>query len=281
MVCPHCGADQEEASAAVSSFCRACGEHFRLSHGKAVAPRKGMAAAPNVTLPEPVGESGGSESPSDLRANLSSLLFRKQGPRDVVCFECGHEHRVAQFSSSSLCPACGSYISLVDHEINHRSAKTIRTRGDVVVGKKGVLLSSSVICDNLTVLGQVTGKIECSGIAHFRSAGKVLGTVRCHKLIIDRRADLHFCQPIRAEEVEIHATTKAHITCTGRAKITSRATLIGSLTAKTVSMVEGASMEGPIRILSAEPSQVAGSAKDPAGEDADIHLFPGAKTVPV
>ena len=31
MVCPHCGADQLESSLAVSTFCRNCGEHFKLT----------------------------------------------------------------------------------------------------------------------------------------------------------------------------------------------------------------------------------------------------------
>lgn len=30
-ICPHCGADQLESSMAVSTFCRNCGEHFKLS----------------------------------------------------------------------------------------------------------------------------------------------------------------------------------------------------------------------------------------------------------
>src|SRR5690606_5658370 len=37
LTCPYCGQQQQEPTLAVSSFCRSCGEHFRVRKGVACA----------------------------------------------------------------------------------------------------------------------------------------------------------------------------------------------------------------------------------------------------
>ncbi|MEM9280282.1 MAG: polymer-forming cytoskeletal protein [Verrucomicrobiota bacterium] len=53
LVCPYCGSRQEEPASAISTFCRACGEHFRIRRGQALAsPGLKVSGIAEVVAPE-------------------------------------------------------------------------------------------------------------------------------------------------------------------------------------------------------------------------------------
>lgn len=169
--------------------------------------------------------------------------------RAVVCFECGHHHKVSGMSTSSLCPNCGSYIDLRDATIKERTTQKIRTRGDVHVEKKGALLGTSITCGNLLVEGQVAGSIYASGTVTFRCSGKVLGEVRCTHLVIERKCSMQFLQPIHSETVEIYGEATGRFHLTGRMFLNRRGTLQGSLNAPSILMEQGAKISGAMEIM--------------------------------
>jgi len=56
--CPYCGHGQSEPSIAISSYCRRCGEYFRIKKGVAVA-RPGLAVSGINPVEEPAGDEVG------------------------------------------------------------------------------------------------------------------------------------------------------------------------------------------------------------------------------
>ncbi len=182
--------------------------------------------------------------PSAARASQEERRFRP-----VVCFECQHHHRVSEHSTSSLCPNCGSYIDLRDVVIKDRTTQKIRTRGDVLVEKKGALLGTSITCGNLTVEGQVAGSIYASGQVTFRASGKVLGEVRCQHLALEKKCEVHFLQPIHCETAEIYGQGLGRIHLTDRLFLNRKASWDGAVAAKSALMEPGAKLQGVIEIL--------------------------------
>lgn len=182
--------------------------------------------------------------PNAVRQNLPERQYRT-----VVCFDCQHVHKVSGMSTSSLCPNCGSYIDLRDVVIKDRTTQKIRTRGDVIVEKKGALLGTSITCGNLTVEGQVAGSIYASGTVTFRNSGKVLGEVRCHHLHVEKKCEIQFLQPIHTDTAEIFGEANGRFTLTGRMFLNRRSSLHGSLEAKSLLMEAGAKISGPVQIL--------------------------------
>lgn len=209
---------------------------------------------------------------ADIIAESKPNTVRQSVPdkhyRTVVCFDCQHVHRVSGMSTSSLCPNCGSYIDLRDVVIKDRTTQKIRTRGDVVVEKKGALLGTSITCGNLTVEGQVAGSIYASGTVTFRASGKVLGEVRCQHLLVEKKCEVQFLQPIHAETLEIYGEVSGRFTLSGRAFLNRRATLNGSLQAQSILMEAGAKLNGGVHVLP-KPLPVAPSAELPAPIDGE------------
>ncbi len=178
-----------------------------------------------------------------------AVSVEKEPPRPVICFDCGHPHKVARASTSSLCPQCGCYIDLRDVVIKDRTTQKIRTRGNVVVEKKAALLGTSITCDNLSVFGQISGSIYASGEVIFKTSGKVLGEIRCKRLLVEKKSQLQFLQPIHAELAEIHGETTGHFHCSEKMHLGRHGSIVGSLRAKRVKMELGAQLTGRVEIL--------------------------------
>ena len=209
--------------------------------------------------------------PNTVRQSVPDKHFRT-----VVCFDCQHVHRVSGMSTSSLCPNCGSYIDLRDVVIKDRTTQKIRTRGDVVVEKKGALLGTSITCGNLTVEGQVAGSIYASGTVTFRASGKVLGEVRCQHLLIEKKCEVQFLQPIHAETLEVYGEVAGRFSLSGRAFLNRRATISGSLQAQSILMEAGAKLNGGVHVLP-KPLPVASSAEGSAPTDGEAAENKSAK----
>jgi hypothetical protein len=145
-----------EPASALSTYCRKCGGHVKLeqappvrgrlaglvdrARGKtaAVPPARPAVAPRSPSMPFHLtghGEQGAAleASASNLHASRPSSSFTKDPPRLVICFECAATHKVAAASTSTICPACSTYIDLRNIEIKDRTNQRIRTRGDVIV----------------------------------------------------------------------------------------------------------------------------------------------------
>lgn len=173
----------------------------------------------------------------------------KLAQRVVNCFDCQHVHKVARLSSSSLCPNCGCYIDLRNITIKERTTQRIRTRGDVVVEKKGALLGTSITCGNLTVHGTIAGSISASGEVTFHGSGKVLGEVRCSRLMVEKKVAVQFLQPVTCDSAEILGEVAGNFHVAALLVIGKRGGLTGSVEAKSLRLEAGGSLVGSVRVL--------------------------------
>lgn len=58
---------------------------------------------------------------------------------EVRCFRCYHIQQVSRFAKSTQCERCSVYISLANYEVKAHKSHTLRTRGDIVIAKRGSL----------------------------------------------------------------------------------------------------------------------------------------------
>lgn len=261
-----------EPASGFSTYCRKCGGYIKL--GQAPAPRgrlaglmdraRGKAAAVPAARPAaaprapsvPLQITGYGEQYSRLVASAPALsaargtagAFTKDPPRVVSCFECDATHKVAAASTSTICPSCSTYLDLRDIEIKDRTNQRIRTRGDVLVEKKGALLGTSITCGHLTVHGTVSGSIYASGDLILKADQRIIGEVRCRRFVLEKRCEIHCLQPVHAEEVEIHGRATGHFLATKSIILHRHAVLDGSATAQSISVEPGAVLNGQVLV---------------------------------
>jgi len=181
-------------------------------------------------------------------AASAGLTHSKKKPRDVRCFECEREHQAAAESSSTLCPGCGAYIALKDYEIHSNWNRRIQTRGNVVIHKKASVTGITIHCHHLTTHGDFTGGVDCSGDFTIRSHGKIMGRVRCKRLIIEKKAQVEFANAVTCEAAIIDGSVTGHFECSGKLMLKKKATLTGDIKVATMAVEEGARHNGRMSI---------------------------------
>jgi len=185
----------------------------------------------------------------EAKARLSSFFSKKERePRDIHCFECRAAHTISPSSTSTLCPKCGTYISLKDYEINERWNRRIQTRGDVLIQKKGVVSGTTIQCHHLILEGDFTGGVECSGDLIIRRNGKIMGKVICRKLIVEKRANVEFLNSVETDECVLDGLISGNIHCKGLLTLKKKAVLTGNIKVGRLSIAEGAQHHGQIQM---------------------------------
>lgn len=357
LTCPYCGHLQQEPAAVISSFCRSCGEHFRVRRGVAYAspglrvsgiaeirpPRKRTLPplAPSTTvppdnqgvglgdswmvsasdpasganpLPEPASPpedeigltagaffglgapaTGGSGLPDEndagetpslgsesqgrealsqgsmgalIAAQKTVVVAEKEkmppnyaGPEErhkreesvpefpVRCFRCHHLQNVSRFAKSTQCERCSAYISFANYEIKQVKSHTLRTRGDILIARKGGLIGNAEIaCHHLNVGGAIDATVDCSGDAVFRHSGTVRGHVHCEKLVVEKGCEVRFPDGVMANRAEIAGHVIGNVTCSGKVRITRTGLVEGDLAAVDLELRDGGSITGETRI---------------------------------
>lgn len=264
VTCPECGHVQTEPGLVVSTQCRSCRAHYQVRDGKGVPRPKPMTRLakprdPNDPGPvPPVHKSsplpprlkpGPAKPPSLLRR----LLHPPRPPRDVVCFGCGHGFPTVADAQSSQCPKCGAYVSLLDYDIAEPWNRRIQTRGNVLIRKTGKVAGVTVRCHDLTVLGELAGSVECSGDLIIRNHGKIVGTVQCRTLRVEKGARVEFLNPVRAETAVIDGHVRGQITCNGAVTLQKRAHLHGLVRTTSLVVKPGAKHTGTIEMVNSNP----------------------------
>lgn len=341
LTCPHCGAGQEEPSLVISSFCRSCGEHFRVRKGVAI-PSPGLKVSGVVTernagqslASETAGEAGvveefdqNSESwlvtsdekkrgaralpkpekiEEDEESGISAGAFfglvdeddeaattpvvkkekkalaegsmealmdsqshslnqskgkmppnfippeerrkRRDEPvsdHKVRCFRCYHTQFVSKFAKSTQCERCSAYIALANYDIKAVKCHTLRTRGDITIGRRGGLINNSEIaCHNLTVSGVIDASVDCTGDAVFRHNGTVRGQLFCRRLVIEKGFDVTFPDGVKTESADIMGNLIGDITASGKIRIGKTGRIDGSASAHDIEIKEGGTITG-------------------------------------
>ena len=139
-----------------------------------------------------------------------------------------------------------------DVEINMNSTQSIKTRGDVIIRKRGHLSTASVQCKDLICQGQLEANVTATGDATFRATGTIIGEIRCHRLVIEKGADVTFVNPIYADQVEIHSKITGTVFSRGQVLITTYGAVNGDVTARSVSIEPGGELNGAMNILRGE-----------------------------
>jgi cytoskeletal protein CcmA (bactofilin family)/ribosomal protein S27E len=216
-------------------------------------PVTGSLRRPSSNSPAP--------TPAPAPMNASSIqkmkdlgMYRNQYFKDAECFDCGHKFKTSRSARSANCPTCGAYISLEDVEINMNATQPVKTRGDVIIRKRGHLSSSSLQCRDLRCFGTLEANVECGGDAIFRATGTVIGEIRCRRFIVEKGSDLVFKNPVHAEEVEIHARTTGAIFSSGPVLIGGNGAVNGDVTARSVSIEPGGELNGAMNIVRSKPA---------------------------
>lgn len=186
-------------------------------------------------------------------------MYRNQYFKDAECFDCGHKFKTGRSAKSANCPTCGAYISLEDVEINMTSTQSVKTRGDVLIRKRGRLSASSVQCRDLECHGIIEANVTCSGDAVFRTTGSIIGEIRCTRFVVEKGADVAFLNPVHATEVDIQARVTGTIYSTGPVLIGSNGAVNGDVTARSVSIEPGGELNGAMNIVRGKqpPTQAA------------------------
>ncbi len=256
-----------EPTGGFSTYCRRCGKYYRITQpaaqkpswlkslfvfgkpeNKTPAPQLGTGHRPPSL---PLRLEGFSEEAAELMATASPdpAAPSKLQKRPVVCFDCRTVHEVSRSAISSLCPACSCYIDLRDVTIRDTALERIRTRGDVTVEKHGVIAGSSTTCGNLELHGDVQGSIYASGNVHLMGQNvRIRGEVRCRELIIHRRTRAQFGHVVHCENAQLDGHASGKFIVANKLVLSAKATLQGSVEAKSVTMPPGAVVNGPLII---------------------------------
>jgi cytoskeletal protein CcmA (bactofilin family)/ribosomal protein S27E len=188
-------------------------------------------------------------SASTLQKMKDQGMYRNQYFKDAECFECPHKFKVSRSSRAANCPACGAAIAMEDMEINMLSTQPLKTRGDILIRKRGIVSTDTVRCKDLRCYGTLEANVEATGDAIFRTVGTVVGTVRCKRLVIEKGADVTFLNIAYAEEVDIQARVTGSIVASGLLLIGANGVANGDVTARSVSIEPGGELNGAMNIV--------------------------------
>ncbi len=176
----------------------------------------------------------------------------------VRCFRCHHVQEVSRYAKSTQCERCSVYISLADYEIKTVKCHTLRTRGNVVIARRGGLVNGSEIaCHHLTVNGSIDATVDCSGDAVFRRSGTARGRLHCDKLVIERGCEVRFPDGVFAQRAEISGRLVGDLTCSGKVRLFRHGSIEGDLRAVELEQREGGHIAGETLLDSATSTTLA------------------------
>ncbi len=259
VACPECGHLQKEPALVVSTQCRSCRANFQVVDGKGVVrtrpktrlakPRKDGDPYPEPAAPKPRPLLHKDPTTPPRRSLLQRLLNPAKPMRKVNCFDCGHAYTTVGEAQSSQCPKCGGYVSLQDFEITDQWNRRIQTRGNVIIRKTGAVSGVTVRCHDLTVFGELASPVECSGDLIIRSHGKIVGTVHCHHLRVEKGARVEFLNPVSATAATIDGHVRGQISCSGTVTLEKRAQLHGFIRTAALIVKPGAKHTGTVEVI--------------------------------
>ncbi|HUL51421.1 MAG TPA: polymer-forming cytoskeletal protein [Candidatus Nitrosotalea sp.] len=215
LTCPHCGHQQLEPRAIVSTICRQCAGHYRAGDvGKARARRR------------------------DPPAN------RKQ----FTCFECGAELQAAASAQSTMCKRCSTHIDLRDYEFNEAVSRNFRTKGRFVVDLKGYVFNTEATVGDAVIKGRFLGKLVAERSLTFYSTAEFKGTFRTGHLVIPAGNHFRWKDTVPVGSAEIAGELAANLKSTGTVILKSTSRFYGDLEAGNLVVEEGAVVVGHLTI---------------------------------
>jgi cytoskeletal protein CcmA (bactofilin family)/DNA-directed RNA polymerase subunit RPC12/RpoP len=263
VTCPQCGATQQESPGVISTFCRACGQHFELDDKK---PARLASAASASAWKEKLAPLAAKLEPLQTRAlkyaepwllryepqidKLREYYERWRPPefKRVRCHECGRIHEIPYAAASTSCPNCNAHIDLYDVLVEKRLSRVVRTRGNLVIKKFGYLNNQLTICGNADIGGGAAGKIFCDGETKIRTSGRLNCEIGSRRVRIEKGADVIVAQPIRVHDMVIRGKVTARIYCNGTLRILKRGFLKGEVHARSITVDKGGLLQAELNI---------------------------------
>jgi cytoskeletal protein CcmA (bactofilin family) len=245
----------------ISTLCRSCGLHMDIRDGKPVLRPKHATRLATPGKPPLQHASTGGKAPENKPVKgseagfLRKFFHREQPKRAVDCYHCRRPFEVVSDAQSSQCPKCGGYISLKDYVVDQAWRRRIQTRGDVTILKGASIMGVNVQCHNLNVLGSLAASVDCSGTLRIRSHGKIIGSVNCRELRVERGARVEFQGDVHAQSAYIDGDVKAQLTCTGTITLEKKAHLQGLARAGGLVVKAGAKHSGLMEVVRSAPAE--------------------------
>jgi cytoskeletal protein CcmA (bactofilin family) len=259
--CPKCAASQQEVPGVISTFCRACGNHFELGDKPPAATQAKVATwgerlAPLAARLAPLTKRALRQAePWLLRYEpqidqLREYYHRWRPPefKRVRCHECGRLHEVPYLAASTSCPNCNAPIDLYDVLVEKRISRVVRTRGTLTIKKFGYLNNQVTICGAADIGGGAAGKIFCDGETKIRTAGRLNCEVGSRRIRIEKGADVVVAHPIRVHDMVVRGKITARIYCNGTLRILKRGFLRGEVHARSIMVDKGGLLQAELNI---------------------------------
>jgi len=227
--CPHCSAEQLEPVHAYSTYCRSCGQHFRIRQDN-------------------------SPPTSDIPIRRESLIERiaskavKRAPREVYCYACSTTHEASAYTKHTLCPRCGTSIEVADLVVDRPVTRRVDTRGDLTVTKDGFLSNASSICRNAVVEGKISGRLFCVGNLRLNSSERMTAEFIAREVVIERKANCFLNRKLQAADLVVKGRLCADVVCSGTVHIEKKGYLEGNVLARAIDVKKGGWYEGELRI---------------------------------
>jgi cytoskeletal protein CcmA (bactofilin family) len=188
----------------------------------------------------------------------------------IQCYACNARQTVSNIAKSSLCPNCSNYIDLRDHKITNVFSRTVETQGCVTIGPKGDVSSARIICREAYIYGKLRTQFTCTGEAHVKQKGKILGALSAKHLVVEKRSDVEFSRPVKVDSAEIRGKAYALINAEGEVRITKSGNLEGTIHAKSITVEKGGKFSGELYIGKKELEQ---QELLPLAEEEETNLF--------
>jgi cytoskeletal protein CcmA (bactofilin family) len=264
VTCPQCGATQQESPGVISTFCRACGQHFELADQKpaslaplapAMPPWREKLAPLAAKLAPLTARVLKIAEPWILRyepqiSKLREYYERWRPPefKRIRCHECGRIHEVPHLASSTSCPNCNAHIDIYDVLVEKRVSRVVRTRGTLTIKKFGYLNNQLTICGQADIGGGAAGKIFCDGETRIRTTGRLNCEIGSRRVRVEKGADVIIAHPIRVHDMVVRGKVTARIYCNGTLRILKRGFLKGEVHARSIRVDKGGLLQAELNI---------------------------------
>jgi len=219
LTCPHCGHQQREPRAVISTVCKGCSRHFRADDApKAAAKAKAKER----------------ERPKELRP--------------ITCFDCGTQLEVAVSAQSTMCKRCSAHIDLRDYHIANAVSKNFKTKGEFVIEQKGYVFNTEATVGDAVIKGKFLGKLFAERSLTIFSTADIKGSFRAGKLIIPAENHFRWKDTLKIGSAEIAGELKADVHAEGTVLLKATARMFGDIEAKGFVVEEGAVIVGNAKI---------------------------------
>ena len=118
------------------------------------------------------------------------------------------------------------------------------------------VVSNRMLCGSARIEGRFRGKIVCTGEACVQISGAYEGDIDAGTLMVHKKADVTFTNPVYGRAVEINGKARGIVVCDGKVVITKKGLLEGTIYARSIVVEKGGIFSGNLVIGEAPPAEL-------------------------